>query len=146
MRRSTTQQDSRAVGLGLQQSSTALALRSGGSQALVLSGAHGGELALLDEADVPRAEHQLRQKVMRAISQVLSLDRLSLPPLHRPAAPPPGQVTFHHDQTRGRGPAQAEGGAMHAASEPFAVDSPLAVTLCTSPHPFLPPPFPCLPC
>ena len=66
MRRSTAQQDSQAAGLGMQQSSTALALRPGGSQALVLSSAAGGELALLEEADVPRAEHQLRQKVMSA--------------------------------------------------------------------------------
>ena len=66
MRRSTVQQDSQAAGLGMQQSSTALALRPGGSQALVLSSAAGGELALLEEADVPRAEHQLRQKVMSA--------------------------------------------------------------------------------
>lgn len=46
----------------MQQDSTALALRTGGSQALVLSSG-GGEVALLNEADVPRAEHQLRQKV-----------------------------------------------------------------------------------
>lgn len=50
-----------ATGLDAQQSSTALALRPG-SLALVPSNA-AGDLALLEEEVVPRAEHQLRQKV-----------------------------------------------------------------------------------
>lgn len=82
MRRSSLQSDSQ---LSRQQSSTALALRPGGSQALVLSssvGGGGGEVALLDEADVPRAEHQLRQKVMMHACLF--------------AAPPPPQAVNPH--------------------------------------------------
>ena len=62
-RRSTMQYDSQAAAPGMQQSNRALAVRPGNCQALVPSSA-GRELATLDEGeDVPRAEHQLRQKV-----------------------------------------------------------------------------------
>lgn len=64
LRRATMQENSHAAGLGVQQSSTALALRSS-SLALVASNA-AEDVALLDEEEVPRAEHQLRQKVVHA--------------------------------------------------------------------------------
>lgn len=90
------QQDSQ---LGVQQSSTALALRPGGSQALVLSsgGGGGGEVALLDEADVPRAEHQLRQKVMMHTSLSTAP---ALPPSCKPSL---AWDMTHHDQSKGKG-------------------------------------------
>lgn len=61
-RRHTMEQDSHAApGVDVQQCSTELALRPG-SLALVPSNA-AGDLALLEEEVVPRAEHELRQKV-----------------------------------------------------------------------------------
>ena len=85
--------------LGGHQSSTALALRPGSSQALVLSSGGNGEVALLDEADVPRAEHQLRQKVM------LHTSLLAAPPFPQAVNPPLGGgegVFTHHDQSKDR--------------------------------------------
>lgn len=137
------QQDSQAA---MQQSSTAMALRSEGSQALVLSSAAGGELALLDEADVPRAEHQLRQKVMPSL--------LTAPPPAFPLPfppclhlwPPLGKSGFTTiKQGQGSAAAQAEGDTMRAASEVFALGSPLAVPPPT-PTPLPAPPFPSLLC
>lgn len=94
------QQDSQMG--GVQQFSTALTLRPGNSQALVLSSSSGGgEVAILDEADVSRAEHQLRQKV------TMHASLFTAPPLPTVYKPSLEWDITYHDQSEGR--SQAEG-------------------------------------
>lgn len=64
-RRSSTQD----TALALQQPSQAMVVRSGSSGLMPSSGA--GEFALLDEEEMPKAEHQLRQKVLLALQSLL---------------------------------------------------------------------------